>query len=194
MKVLVVLSFLALAGISQGDVIHYAATLSGPAESPANASPGTGIANVLYDDVAHTMRVVVSFTGLTAGVTASHIHAPTAAAGTGTAGVATTTPTFTGFPSGVTFGTYDHTFDMTLASSYNSSFVTNNGGTTAGAEAALFAAMAAGKTYLNIHTTNFPGGEIRGFLHNVPDAASTASLLGLALAAMLGFARNRKIA
>jgi hypothetical protein len=42
--------------------------------------------------------------------------------------------------------------------------VTANGGTTAGAEAALLAGLEAGQAYLNIHTTMFPGGEIRGFL------------------------------
>jgi CHRD domain len=32
------------------------------------------------------------------------------------------------------------------------------------AEVALAASLAADTAYLNIHTTNFPGGEIRGFL------------------------------
>jgi hypothetical protein len=103
-----------------------------------------------------------------AGVTASHIHSATAVAGTGTAGVATTTPTFTGFPSAVTAGTYDRTFDMLLASSYNPSYVTANGGTPASAWITLRAGISAGKAYLNIHSTQFPGGEIRGFLNACP--------------------------
>jgi hypothetical protein len=154
--------------------------LSGPAESPPNASPGTGIAYVTVDGALHTMRVQVTFSGLTAGVTASHIHSATAVAGTGTAGVATTTPTFTGFPSGVTSGSYDNTFNMTFASSYNPAFVTANGGTTASAEAALFAGILAGKSYLNIHTSNFPSGEIRGFLTQVavPEPGMAVGLLG----------------
>jgi hypothetical protein len=52
-------------------------------------------------------------------------------------------------------------FDMTLASSYNGSFITGNGGTTASAELALAAQIAAGKAYLNIHSQSFTGGEIR---------------------------------
>jgi hypothetical protein len=110
------------------------------------------------------MHLYVTFSGLTGNTTASHIHAATALPGTGTAGVATTTPTFAGFPLGVKAGTCDIVLDMTLASSYNPSYITANGGTPASAEAALFAAIAAGKAYLNIHSSTFGGGEIRGFL------------------------------
>jgi hypothetical protein len=148
-------------------VTSYTATLSGAAESPPNASPGAGFAQVDIDPVAHTMRVLVSFEGLQANVTNAHIHGPTAVAGTGTAGVATTTPTFPGFPAGVTAGVYDVTFDMTQASSFNASFITANGGTPATAEAALFAAIDAGKAYVNVHSTLYPGGEIRGFLESM---------------------------
>jgi hypothetical protein len=71
---------------------------------------------------------------------------------------------------------------MLLASSYNPSYVTNNGGTTASAFAALRAAITAGKAYLNIHSTMFPGGEIRGFLNlcpainvSIPNASALSS-------------------
>ena len=47
----------------------------------------------------------------------------------------------------------DQTFDTLSNSTYNAPFVTANGGTAAGAEAALFAGLAAGTAYLNIHTT-----------------------------------------
>src|SRR5512141_1813089 len=71
-------------------VTSYIANLSGAAELPANASPGTGVALVDIDPVAHTMHVHIDFSGLLANNTACHIHAATAVAGTGTAGVATT--------------------------------------------------------------------------------------------------------
>ncbi len=145
-------------------VVSYTATLSGAAEAPPNASMGTGFAQVDVDPVAHTMNVFITFQGLSGTTTACHIHGPTAVAGTGTAGVATTTPTFPGFPAGVSAGVYDQLFDMTLNASFNAAFVTNNGGTTATAEAALFQAMADGKAYVNVHSSLFPGGEIRGFL------------------------------
>src|SRR5438105_10234556 len=163
--------------------VKYNVFLSGPGESPANASPATGSAVVILDTTANTLFITMTFSGLLGTTTASHIHTPTAVPFTGTAGVATTTPTFAGFPLGVTSGTYDQLLDLTLASSYNPAFVTANGGTTASAEAALAAGIAAGKAYLNIHTTAFPGGEIRGFLVAAPEPGTMAigavALLGL---------------
>jgi hypothetical protein len=169
---------LGLANPATADIITYGASLSGPGESPPNASPGTGFALVQIDTFANTMHVQVSFSGLLGTTTASHIHATTALPGTGTAGVATTLPTFPNFPLGVTSGTYDNTFDMTMNSSYNPAFEAAHGGTAASAEAALFAAMAQDEAYLNIHSTFAPGGEIRGFLTPVP-APPAVVLLGL---------------
>lgn len=160
-------------------VTSYIATLSGGAEAPPNASAGTGFAQVDIDPVARTLRVITSFEGLGAGVTVAHIHGPTAVAGTGTAGAATPTPTFPGFPSGVTAGVYDATFDTTQPASFGAAFLANNGGTPAMAEAALFAAIAEGKAYLNIHTSAFPGGEIRGFLQPTSVAAESSSWGGV---------------
>jgi len=163
--------------------IIFDAPLSGPNESPPNPSPGTGFAEVDFDDVANIMHVHVTFSGLLGTTTASHIHCCTAVPFAGVAGVATTVPSFTGFPLGVTSGTYDHTFDMTLLSSYNPAFVTAHGGTAATAEAALFAGLLAGTEYLNIHSTVDPGGEIRGFLTPAPEPGS-AALLGAGLAGL----------
>src|SRR5204863_6081105 len=102
--------------------------------SEPTTSLGIGSGTVNYDDVAHTLELQVTFSGLTGTTTASHIHGPTTIPFTGTAGVATTTPSFAGFPLGVTSGSFSNTLDLTLASSFNPSYVTANGGTPAGAE------------------------------------------------------------
>jgi CHRD domain/PEP-CTERM motif len=161
-----------LASAAQGTITIYTANLNGSSESPPNASPGIGTAIVTIDDVANTMGVQVTFSGLLGTTTASHIHAPTPTPFTGTAGVATTTPTFAGFPLGVTSGTYSNILDLLMTSSYNPAYVTANGGTAAGAEAALLSSIASGQAYLNIHTSVVPGGEIRGFLVAVPEPGS----------------------
>lgn len=66
---------------------------------------------------------------------------------------------------------------MTLASSFNASFITNNGGSPATAFAALLTGLQAGRVYLNIHSSFAPRGEIRGQLAAVPEPASWAMLI-----------------
>jgi hypothetical protein len=174
---------------AQSAVFVYTTTLSGAAESPPNASAGTGVGLVTYDDVAHTLQVQITFSGLVGQTTAAHIHSATAIAGTGTAGVATATPSFPGFPLGASSGIYNQLFDLKLPSSYNPVFVTANG-SVASAETSLIDSMDAGKAYLNVHTTVSPGGEIRGFLalqSSVPEPATWAMFIsgfGLIGAAM----------
>jgi hypothetical protein len=182
-KFIVLLSILAAVLMPlQAATVVYIADLDGPSESPANDSPGSGSTRVTVDSILHTMRVEVTFADLEGLTTASHIHI-----GRPTGGVVTTVPTFPGFPLGVQSGTYDQTFDLTLASTYNPSFLNNavNLGNVTQAESTLLAGLAGGDAYLNVHSTIYPGGEIRGFLAPVPEPATFAiggaALAGLAL-------------
>ena len=181
---------LALSGlpsVARADIILFTATLTGGGEVPPNGSPGTGFAIVSLNG--DFLTVNVSFSGLVSTTTASHIHC-CAPPGTN-ASVATTVPTFPGFPLGVMFGTYLQTLDLNAAGSYNPAFITANGGTVAGAKASLVGGLLAGQTYLNIHTTANPGGEIRGQLVATPEP-NTMVVLSTGLLGMATVLRKRK--
>ena len=180
--------------------IPFSAILSPANEVPPTASTGSGTAILDLDVAAHTLRVQIAFSGLVptappgapVGTTAAHIHCclPSPFATGVNAGVATTTPTFANFPLGVLAGTYDNTLDLLSASSYNPAFVTLAGGTVATAETTLINGLLGGLTYLNVHTTAFGGGEIRGFVVQVPEPETYALLLaGLAV---IGIAMRKR--
>lgn len=156
---------------------------STPLAPEAIGANGTGSATVTIDLDLQTMRVQASFSGLSGNTSASHIHGPTAVAFTGNAGVMTQTPTFSAFPLGVKAGTFDQTFDLSLASSYNPAFLSNstNQNSIPTAFNTLISAIGDGKSYLNIHTSTFTGGEIRGYFRAVPEPTSLSALAGAAM-------------
>lgn len=145
---------LGIAGNSAATTFNYCATLNGASEVPSNASPGTGSASLVYDDVANTLTTSITFCNLTAGLTASHIHGPAAP------GV--NAPVLHGFPAtplGSTCGSYNDVWS--------------------GLTAAQVGYLTSGLLYINLHTTNFPGGEIRGQIVTDCGVSTRSSTWGL---------------
>lgn len=176
------------------EITTYRSTMSGPSEQPPNASPGYGVAEIIIDDVAHTMRLLIPFNQLLGATTAAHIHCCTTNPLEGLASPATAVPTLPGFPLGVQTGTYDFTMSLLDPATYSPSFLSANGGTAAGAETAFLAGLASNMAYLNIHTNLYPAGEIRGFLvHAIPEPSQWMMMsMGIAAVGLALHRRRRK--
>jgi hypothetical protein len=200
-KVLWILSFVILSGTAHAAVLHFRADLSGANEIPVVVSTATGVADVYFDTIAHTVQVNITWTGLTGTTTAAHIHAPGTAAQisaaipfNGTWGVATQPGTFVGFPTGTTSGSYTGAaYSSTDVANYTAGYVAANGATGVAAEAALLGYLLSGKTYLNVHSSFATGGEIKGYLQYV-DSGSNTRLINVSARAKVGVGEDVLIA
>ena len=146
-------------------------SLSGAQENPAVITPATGFGSILLSDDMNSITVNLSWTGLTAPAVAAHVHCcvPTGMNG----------PVAIGFmPDSLTTGSLSSVFDLTSMSIYNPAFLSANGGTAASARTAFITGLTSGLAYLNIHTSNNPGGEIRAQVSAaVPEPATWAMML-----------------
>lgn len=165
----------------------YRAVSSGPAESPPNGSPGASVATFEVDGT--LLRAEVPFRDLVAGTTVAHIHCCTTEAFTG---VAPPAISLVDFPMMVTAGEYTHTFDLADAAVWDPAFLASFGGATTAATTALLDAMNGNQAYLNIHTAQYPNGEIRGFVVAAPiPEPATWGMLGAGLAGLAVLSRRR---
>jgi CHRD domain len=188
-QVLSVLALAAAMGLAAPAFAQtYKAVASGPAETPPNTSPGSSI--ITLDFAGPNLTVDMPFSGLVGTSTEAHIHCCTTDALTGTSPVALP---FTDFPTGVTAGTYTKTFSLYDDATYDPAFLKANGGTAAGAATAFVNGINANEAYINIHTTEHPNGEIRGFVvaAPVPEPAEWAMLAG-GLAGLMWLGRRRR--
>ncbi|MFC4930839.1 CHRD domain-containing protein [Massilia sp. GCM10023247] len=171
----------------QDETGFFRAVASGPEEAPPNPSPGYSIASFQFDG--NILRAKVPFQDLLAGTTMGHIHCCTPEAFRGTAPIAIP---FRDFPLGVQSGDYSRSFDLLDATTYDPAFLAAFGGTPASDSEALINAIGDNTAYLNIHTTQYPAGEIRGFMVAAPiPEPATWGMLGVGLAGLGMVARRR---
>jgi CHRD domain/Secretion system C-terminal sorting domain len=126
-------------GATPPNRIDVSGNLSGAQEVPAVNTPGTGRFEAIFDPASRGLAFRVDFSGLTSNVAAAHFHIGAAGAN----GPVTLDFGPLDFPRGARQGSYVRFVTLTEAQS---------------------TALQNGNMYINIHTTQFPGGEIRGQL------------------------------
>jgi len=151
---------LLLAGVAHADEFVFLVSLDGSQEVPPSGSSGTGTATLTVDDVTGEVTISGTFTGLGSNVNGAHLH-----------GLAPP-----GEEAGILIGL---SFSGTTSGTFGGSGTLNSTNLQG-----LFDEL----TYLNVHSVNLPGGEIRGQVL-VPEPA-TAGVLGGALA--LALLRRRR--
>lgn len=149
--------FVALSVSASAQMWSFHETLNGSKEVPANGSQTTGMAMGTYNQATKVLEIEVMSTTFTSNIRAGHIHQAAAGVNGGIIVFLTNT-------------------------GGNRDWASNNTFTLTDAQEAQFLA---GNWYVNLHTDNFPGGEIRGQLNPVPEPASLialgAGLIGMAI-------------
>jgi hypothetical protein len=139
------------AGVATADVSTYTAYLQGANEVPAVTTAATGTATLTIDSEAGTtMPLHIEFSGLSSTQTAAHVHygAP------GTNGAVE--------------------FTLPVGSSVDTSITPVGLFGFSNFASALYSDSA----YVNIHSENFPGGEIRGFFQLTDTVADDIAAWG----------------
>jgi hypothetical protein len=130
----IVIGALLICGVARAEQINFKADLSGASEVPPVTSAGKGTATAALDTTTKALTWTVTYAGLSGPATAGHIHGPAAP----------------GANAGVLVP-----FSGNLASPIKGSATLTD---------AQVSDLEAGRTYINLHTADNKGGEIRGQL------------------------------
>jgi hypothetical protein len=120
------------------EIVHFAANLNGTSETPSNPSAGKGAASLTLDTDARRITWTITYSGLSGPATMAHFHGPAAP----------------GVAAGVLVPV---TGD--LASPIKGSADVDDG---------QIGDLRGGLWYVNVHTAQYPKGEIRGQLSQIP--------------------------
>ena len=167
---------LLLGAPAQATLFHLGGLLTGDQEVPPVVTEANGLATIVYNDVTNTFDITVLVSGIEPGDLAPnpaqfHLHGPAPAGGN--AGVLVdlgSMGAFSAFP--VPGGLLSFQLSDVPFPAANEADLLN------------------GLTYLNLHTTDFPSGEVRGQML-IPEP-TTALLLGIGLTGIGVAGRTRK--
>jgi hypothetical protein len=138
-RVFTVVGGLALAGtlsLAQAAPVSFDVPLTGDQQVPPVQSPGSGDAKLTYDADTHAVTWNITFSGLSSQATMAHFHGPA--------------------PAGKNAGVKTW---LSQKGGMEVSSPISGQATLSAADAKLFEA---GEMYINVHTKDHPGGEIRG--------------------------------
>jgi hypothetical protein len=122
------------ASATQAEIVKFTAVLNGASETPANPSAGKGTADVALDTDAKHLTWTITYSGLSGPATAAHFHGPAVA----------------GVAAGVVIP-----ITGDLASPIKGDAEVDDG---------QIGDLRGGLWYVNVHSAQYPKGEIRGQL------------------------------